>query len=85
MKTVTLRKLPPKLEKTIRQRAKQKGVSVNRAVISLLEEHLGTVEKRPAVEYHDLDALCGSWTKEEAAAFDKALAQQRAIDPDLWK
>ena len=41
MKAVTLRNLPPKLDRTIRQRARQKRVSVNKAVIALLEEHLG--------------------------------------------
>jgi len=34
--------------------------------------------------YNDLDALAGSWSKREAAAFDRALAEQRAIDRDLW-
>lgn len=85
MKTVTLRKLPPKLEKTIRQRARERRVSVNKAVLSLLEEHLGLDEEKQPAEYHDLDALCGAWTEEEANAFDQALARQRIIDPDLWK
>ena len=34
--------------------------------------------------YHDLDALAGSWTALEASEFDKALAEQRRIDEDLW-
>jgi hypothetical protein len=29
--------------------------------------------------------LAGSWSKKEAAEFDKALAAQRTIDPELWK
>lgn len=37
--------------------------------------------KKQAPQYHDLDALAGSWTKAEAAVFDKALAKQRTIDP----
>ncbi len=37
--------------------------------------------KKQATQYHDLDALAGSWTKAEATAFDKALAEQRTIDP----
>ena len=36
--------------------------------------------KKQASQYHDLDALAGSWTKAEAAMFDKALAKQRTID-----
>jgi plasmid stability protein len=85
MKAVTLRNLPPSLDRTIRQRAKKKGVSVNKVVISLLQEHLGESEKRPVRRYHDLDELAGSWTKQEAEAFERALAKQRAIDPEMWK
>ncbi len=85
MRAVTLRNLPPKLDRSIRQHARQKRISLNKAVISLLEEHLGIVEKKAQVEYDDLDALAGSWSETEAAAFDTALAKQRAIDPNLWK
>ena len=85
MKAVTLRNLPPKVAETIRRRARDKRVSVNKAVIGLLEELAGVGGKKPAPRHHDLDALAGSWTKAEAAAFDKALAKQRTIDPALWK
>jgi plasmid stability protein len=85
MKAVTLRNLPPSLDRTIRQRAKKKGVSVNKVVIGLLQEHLGEAEKRPVRRYHDLDELAGSWSKQEAEAFDRALAKQRAIDLEMWK
>jgi hypothetical protein len=36
------------------------------------------------VLHHDLDALFGAWSDREAAAFDRHLAEQRRIDPDLW-
>lgn len=85
MKAVTLRNLPPTVAQTIRQRARDKRVSVNKAVIGLLEEQVGVGGKKPTPQYHDLDALAGSWTKAEAAVFDKALAKQRTIDPALWK
>jgi hypothetical protein len=42
--------------------------------------------KRPKkVLYHDLDFLCGTWTKTEADEFDASLARQRTIDPDSWR
>ena len=34
---------------------------------------------------HDFDWMAGTWTAKEANAFDKALAEQRSIDPDVWK
>ena len=85
MKAVTLRNLPTHLDKTIRQRAREKRMSVNKTVICLLEKHLNRDKNKPAALHHDLDDLCGSWTKAEASAFDKALAKQREIDPDVWK
>lgn len=86
MKAITLRNLPPEVAKTVQQRAKQKRTSVNKAVIELLEESIGgKAKKKEKVRYHDLDHLAGTWTKEEAEKFDKLIAEQRTIDPELWK
>jgi hypothetical protein len=86
MKPITLRNLPPEVAQAIQKRAKEKKTSSNKAVIGLLEESLG---KRPGkkekVRYHDLDHLIGTWTKKEAEEFEKLIAEQRAIDPELWK
>ena len=85
MKAVTLRNLPPQLDRTIRQRAKKSGVSVNKVVIGLLQDHLGESERKPAQRYHDLDELAGVWSKQEAEIFERSLAKQRDIDPEMWK
>ena len=85
MKLVTLRNLPPELVRVIKRKAEEGKTSVNKTVISLLEEGVGTRIMKRKVIYHDLDSLAGSWTAKEAEAFDKALTRQRAIDPDLWK
>ena len=86
MKAITLRNLPPQVSKIIHQKAKEKGTSINKVVVGLLEECTGAKEKtRTRPLHHDLDALAGSWTTDEAAAFEKTLAEQRKIDPDLWK
>mgnify|MGYP003348036869 CR=1 FL=1 len=85
MKAITLRNLPAELDKAIRTRARGKRVSVNKAVIGLLEEHLAPGKTKPVERHHDLDHLCGAWTAAEAAAFDRALDKQRTIDPEMWK
>lgn len=87
MKAITLRNLPPELAKAVRREAERKRTSVNKAVISLLESKADVRKKKRAgkVNHQELDALAGSWTKNEAAEFDKALAAQRSIDPELWK
>lgn len=87
MKAVTLRNLPPHIAKAIRKEAQRKGMSFNKAVISMLDNRSGIREKKPSrqTRHNDLDDLAGSWSKKEAAEFDYSLAAQRTIDPDLWK
>ena len=87
MKAITLRNLPPELAKAVRKEANRQRTSLNRAVISLLQRKTDPRKKRPreAQEYDDLDSLAGSWSKNEAAAFETALAAQRTLDPELWK
>src|SRR3989442_5332661 len=81
---VTLRKPPPEVSKAVQRRGRERGTSTNKAVISLLEEAAGIRRKRQgSALYHDLDALAGSWTKQEAATFEEVLRKQRRGDPEL--
>lgn len=81
---LTLRNLPPHLASAIRRRAHERGTSLTRAVISLLEDALGAKQDM-GPRYHDLDDLAGSWAREEAAVFEEALRDQRGIDKDVWR
>lgn len=86
MKAITVRNLPPELARLIRQKAKAERISLNRAVIGLLEEATGLGrQSRKEVFQDDLDALAGSWTNEEADEFDAFLKEHRTIDPEMWK
>lgn len=85
MKTVTLRNIPVALNRMISARGRAKKMSLNKAVLDLLEEHLGDSIPSKTPEHHDLDDLAGVWSEQEADDFDRALAKQRSIDRDLWK
>ena len=87
MKQITVRGIPNKIESIIKKEAKIKGLSLNRAIISLLEKAAGKKgkEKKNRILYHDLDNLSGLWTKEEAETFEINLNLQRKIDENLWK
>jgi hypothetical protein len=86
MKVVTVRNLPPDVARVIRQTAQDAGISVNKAVLRLLEVAVGRPgHKKSKVLHHDLDALAGRWSRREAAAFDRSLASQRKVDPEIWK
>lgn len=86
MKAITLRNLPPRVARMVRQKAQAEGASINKTVIRLLEERETSGQtKGRKVLHHDLDALAGSWTRKDAAVFDRHLARLRTIDPELWK
>ncbi len=85
MKAITLRNIPPNLSRRIERRAKEKGSSMNKTVIQILDDALGTSKKRADKLHHDLDHLAGSWSGDEAREFDEDLASQRKIDPELWR
>ena len=87
MKQITIRSIPDDVKKTVQKEAEQKGMSLNKAIISILERAVGTkaAEKKKRVLYHDLDHLAGLWSREEAASFDKTLKAQRKVDSELWK
>ncbi len=86
MKQVTLRGLPRKIEEMIEKEARKKGLSFNKAFVSVLERAAtgkkgGKNKKRNL--YHDLDHLLGVWTKGEFEEFQRNLEVQRKIDKQL--
>jgi plasmid stability protein len=86
MNAITLRNLPPELTRIIRRRAQESGASINKTVITALEESLLRKTGKPRRrKYRDLSVLAGSWSRARATEFERALAEQRHIDPELWK
>ncbi len=85
MKPITLRGVSKELERILRRTAAETGESLNRVAIALLERGAGLSRRPGRVIHHDLDHLAGTWTEEEADAFDAELEQQRRIDAELWK
>jgi hypothetical protein len=85
MKQLTLRGLPPEVEKKVAEEASRKGLSYNKAIISLLKKATDSVHDKGKAVYHDLDHLCGVWNEDEGAEFEEHLLEQRKIDENLWK
>jgi len=83
VKAITLRKIPDDVARLIQREAEESGLSLNKTVVRLLRERV-ELEIGGRTVFHDLDHLAGSWSPEEAADFDKALAETRRIDPELW-
>ena len=86
MKQITLRGVSPEIEKAVKKEAEKRGLSFNKAFLSLIERATGAAGKeKKKVLYHDLDRFFGIWTKEESSIFEESLELQRGIDEDLWK
>lgn len=85
MNAITVRNLPPAVAKAVKERARKEKLSLNKAIVRLLEEATGGGKGKRRVVHHDLDRFFGTWTREEADAFDEALREQRQIDPEMWK
>ena len=85
MKPITLRNLPDEVARAIRKKAEKEGMSLNKAVIGLLEQSIGGPGQRGKGPRRDLSPLAGTWKKEEADEFDKFLAELRQIDPEMWQ
>jgi hypothetical protein len=86
MNQITLRGIPAEVEELVRGEAKARGVSLNKAFISLLSRVSALPNKaKPGRRHKELDRFCGLWSAEEADAFDQLAGEQRGIDGDLWK
>ena len=89
MRQMTLRDIPEEIEMVVRNEASNKGVSLNKAFLSLLRK--GTqqaIAQPPAVNRQRksrFSRFCGIWSDEDAVEFDKALLDQRKIDNEAWQ
>ena len=76
----TVRGVPREVDKVLRRRARQRGISLNRLLIEELSAAGGGLQGR---RYRLLKDLGGRWQNDRE--FDRILAEHRRIDPDLWK
>ena len=78
--TISLRNLPPEVQRAIEETSRREGISLNRATIRLLEGSL----RKPS-NNTDFDEFFGIWSPAEADEFDAALRQMRQVDPVDWE
>ena len=76
----TIRNISPRLHRLLKAKAAARGLSVNQLAVMALEAEAGLgAEPRT---YDDLDDLFGTWVHDKAV--DRALAEQRRVDPREW-
>lgn len=77
----TIRNVPPRVDRALRSKAAERGLSLNALVLAALEAEAGVAA--PSRLHHDLDDLFGSWVPDPAV--DRALLEQRRIEPGDWR
>jgi hypothetical protein len=87
MTQLTIRGVDGNLQQILKHEAERRGQSVNRYVLSLLQEAAGVLKEGSRVppEFRDLDHLAGTWTQQDFEEFEEQLALQRSIDEELWR
>jgi len=76
----TLRGVPDFVDKALRAKARKEKKSLNQVAIEILRQAVAPEQKR---RYTDLDEFIGTWV--EDPEFDKAMEEQRQIDPEMWR
>jgi plasmid stability protein len=77
----TIRNIPAHVDRALRERSEREGKSLNEVATDALARGLD-LEGQP-VRRRDLRAIAGSWVSDREV--DRALDEQRRIDPDLWR
>lgn len=76
----TVRGVPEKTDRLLREKASVYGTSLNETALEVLQVGLGVTEERV---FHDLDGYAGTWAEDSAC--EKALDDMRKVDMELWK
>ncbi len=73
MEQLTIRGLGKELERRIRELARRKGISLNRAALELLRKGAGIAEPKPHSDVvgDSLDRFIGSWSADQEREFLK--------------
>jgi hypothetical protein len=84
MATMSIRGLDQKVLEGLKRQAETEGTSLNSLVVRLLQGDVGSTRQRPQ-KFDDLDELAGTWSTQQARAFERDTAPFSEVDPALWK
>lgn len=78
-KQLTIRSVPDEVKRRLESISRSRGQSVNTTVLQILEEALGTHQRKQRLMKY------ATWNEEDLAEFQEILADQRRIDDELWR
>ncbi len=78
-KQLTIRGVSDELGRRLTRLSRERGESVNSTALAILEEAVGIDARRQRLERY------ATWSSNDLAEFDRALADQRVIDDGAWQ
>ncbi|MHB8873880.1 MAG: FitA-like ribbon-helix-helix domain-containing protein [Myxococcaceae bacterium] len=84
MHAITIHGLDEALASLLKARARADGTSVNQVVKRLLEQALG-IKVSTGKHRKDFEKFSGTWTKAQAAEFEKGTRQFEKVDREDWE
>ena len=84
MTSMSIRGLDDQALARLKSQAKREGSSLNSLVLRLLQGINTEMPPGSLKKFDDLDSLAGTWSDEEAQAFERNTAAFAEVDPTLW-
>ena len=84
MSQISIRGIDPKIEEEIRKQAREKGKSLNRVILDMLQSNTEK-KKKPKSGCNSLKQLAGGWNDEDAEQFMESMNVFEQIDEKMWK
>ena len=85
MANMSIRGLDDRSLARLKRQAAQEGGSLNSLVVRLLQGADSAPNISALKKFDDLDALVGTWSKQEARVFERNTAAFSEVDATLWK
>lgn len=86
MASMSIRGLDEQTLARLKRQAEEEGSSLNSLVLHLLQGAGTATQPGGALrKFDDLDALAGTWSDEEAQAFERHTAAFAEVDAALWQ
>ena len=83
MKVMTVRNIPANLGQLLEREKQRRGMSLNRTVLTLLQEALGGASI--GARSNGLGRAAGSWSESEYREFEEAVAPFDEVDEAIWR
>ena len=81
---ITIQQIDDITRTWLQQESRRRGVNLEEMVLTLIREGM-QAERTTLPEYHDLDALAGTWSDADANEFLRNTADFEKIDEALWQ